>query len=63
VAQLDRLARRVYQIAGWHVELYVDARELPALESTLAASPQLASIIWDCRLKGSPTCFAWLKEE
>jgi predicted TIM-barrel fold metal-dependent hydrolase len=29
-ADLDRLARRVWEVAGWHVELYVDAAALDA---------------------------------
>lgn len=37
--QLDRLARRVHDLAGWHVELYIDARDLPDLTSTLESLP------------------------
>jgi predicted TIM-barrel fold metal-dependent hydrolase len=29
-ADLDRLARRVWEVAGWHVELYVDAAAVDA---------------------------------
>src|SRR5690242_17537585 len=32
---LDRLAPRVEELAGWHAELYVDARELPAIAPRL----------------------------
>lgn len=42
VSQLDRMARRVHELVGWHVELYVDSRELPALFDTLAALPALS---------------------
>lgn len=42
VAHLDRLARRVYELAAWHVELYVDSRELPHLEGTLARLPAVS---------------------
>lgn len=42
VSQLDRLARRVHELAGWHVELYVDSRELPTLYATLAALPAVS---------------------
>jgi predicted TIM-barrel fold metal-dependent hydrolase len=31
VLDLERLGRRVADLAGWHVELYVDATELPAV--------------------------------
>lgn len=37
--QLDRLARRVHEIAGWHVELYIDSRELPDLYPILSKLP------------------------
>ncbi|MGW6392953.1 amidohydrolase family protein [Streptomyces sp. NPDC055103] len=40
--QLDRLARRVHDVAGWHTELYVDARDLPELATTLAALPAVS---------------------
>lgn len=33
--QLDSLAPRVKEIAGWHAELYVDARDLPELAPRL----------------------------
>lgn len=42
VRHLDALARRVHQLAGWHVELYVDSRELPELYTTLAALPAVS---------------------
>lgn len=42
IADLDRLARRVYEIAGWHAELYIDSRELPALLPTISALPAVS---------------------
>ena len=39
---LDRLARRVHDIAGWHAELYIDSRELPALHPTLSRLPAIS---------------------
>lgn len=42
VAQLDELARRAHEIAGWHTELYVDSRELPDLLPTLLALPAVS---------------------
>ncbi|SJM53451.1 PUTATIVE DICARBOXYLIC ACID HYDROLASE [Corynebacterium glutamicum] len=39
---LETLARRVYDLAGWHTELYVDARELDELESTLISLPAVS---------------------
>ncbi len=38
---LEALARRVRERVGWHVELYVDSRDLAELEARLAALPQI----------------------
>lgn len=42
VGHLDAMARRVHELAGWHVELYVDSRELAGLYDTLAALPAVS---------------------
>lgn len=42
VKHLDSMARRVYEIVGWHVELYVDSSELMGLSSTLIALPSVS---------------------
>ncbi len=42
VNHLDSLARRVHELVGWHVELYVDSRELAALYSVLIALPAVS---------------------
>ena len=42
VERLDEMARRVYELARWHVELYVDSGELPALKTTLAGLPAVS---------------------
>lgn len=42
LADLDRLARRVFEVAGWHTELYVDARELGDLAGTLRSLPAVS---------------------
>ena len=39
VSHLDEMARRIHELLGWHVELYIDARELPELFDTLVAFP------------------------
>lgn len=41
-SHLDGMARRVHDLMGWHVELYVDSRELDGLFSTLAALPSVS---------------------
>jgi len=42
VERLDSFARRVYELAGWHVELYIDARELGTLTDTLLSLPAVS---------------------
>lgn len=39
---LDTLARRVFDRAGWHTELYVDSRELDDLFNTLVSLPAVS---------------------
>lgn len=39
---LEPLAERVAAVAGWHVEVYVDGRQLAELEPGLAALPRLS---------------------
>lgn len=36
---VDRLARRVHDLAGWHAEFYLDARALPDLAARILALP------------------------
>ena len=42
IADLDRVAHRVHELARWHVELYADARDLAAIHATLAALPAVS---------------------
>lgn len=42
VEDLDRLARRVHHLAGWHAELYLDARILGDLEERVASLPAVS---------------------
>lgn len=42
VRHLDAMARRVNELAGWHVELYVDSQELDGLFGTLADLPAVS---------------------
>jgi predicted TIM-barrel fold metal-dependent hydrolase len=39
---LESFANRVHDLAGWHVELYVDSKELPALYNTLLSLPAVS---------------------
>jgi predicted TIM-barrel fold metal-dependent hydrolase len=42
LSKLDYFARRVYELAGWHSELYIDSRELPAIASTIEQLPAVS---------------------
>ncbi len=42
ISDLDRLARRVHDLAGWHTELYIDASELPPLYPVLSRLPRIS---------------------
>ena len=39
---LDSMARRVHEVVGWHVELYVESEQLINLYPTLAALPAVS---------------------
>ena len=39
---LERLAKRVYEIVGWHVELYIDSKELADLYHVLVDLPAVS---------------------
>ena len=42
VEQLAAMAHRVHELVGWHVELYVDSRDLAGLFDTLVALPAVS---------------------
>lgn len=42
IGDLGALARRVHDVAGWHAELYVDARDLPELAATIDRLPAVS---------------------
>jgi len=42
VDHLEELARRVYDLAGWHTELYIDSRELKDLLPVLKRLPRIS---------------------
>jgi predicted TIM-barrel fold metal-dependent hydrolase len=55
IEDLDRLARRVYDLAGWHAELYADSRDLEAIYPTLAALPAVSIAHLGLSRAGFPT--------
>lgn len=52
---LESLAHRVAALADWHVELYVDGRDLPELERRLLALPRLSIDHLGLHRDGLPT--------
>lgn len=42
LTNLEHLAKRVHEVAGWHVELYVASGQLAELEGTLARMPRVS---------------------
>ncbi|MDQ0160638.1 amidohydrolase family protein [Alkalibacillus salilacus] len=42
LSKLDYFARRVYDLVGWHSELYIDAKELPSIASTIERLPAIS---------------------
>ena len=42
IGHLSSMAKRVYELVGWHVELYVDSRELLSLYDTLIELPSVS---------------------
>jgi predicted TIM-barrel fold metal-dependent hydrolase len=42
LAELEDLAQRAYDVAGWHAEFYVHSRDLPELEGRLSALPKFS---------------------
>lgn len=55
VDQLETFARRVHEIAGWHVELYVDSSDLADLFKTLVRLPAVSIDHLGLSKKGFPT--------
>lgn len=42
LTRLETIAHRVYELAGWHSELYVDSRELPDVEAHILTLPKVS---------------------
>jgi predicted TIM-barrel fold metal-dependent hydrolase len=41
ISDLELLAGRVHEVAGWHTEIYIDATELPPLHAMLCRLPKV----------------------
>ena len=55
VADLANMAARVWALAGWHVELYADARDLAGMVDTLSALPAVSIAHLGMSDEGLPT--------
>ena len=55
IQHLDRLARRVHELAGWHVELYADAKALVDLSTALIHLPAVSIDHLGLSREGLPT--------
>lgn len=42
LVKLDSFARRVYDLVGWHSELYIDAKDLPEIMTILESLPAIS---------------------
>ena len=42
LSKLDYFARRVYDLVGWHSELYIDAKKLPDIASIIESLPAIS---------------------
>ena len=58
IEHLEEMARRVYELARWHVELYVDSCELAGLTATLAGLPAVSIDHLGLSKAGFPTLLA-----
>ena len=55
VEHLESFAQRVFDLVGWHVELYVDARDLHELQGTLLRLPAVSIDHLGLSKEGFPT--------
>ncbi|RPI47168.1 MAG: 2-pyrone-4,6-dicarboxylate hydrolase [Betaproteobacteria bacterium] len=55
IEDLDRVARRVHDLAGWHVELYADAKDLAPVFSSLQRLPAISIAHLGLSSEGLPT--------
>ena len=42
IEKLEYFSRRVYEVVGWHTELYVDSKDLPDLHNILIQLPRVS---------------------
>jgi predicted TIM-barrel fold metal-dependent hydrolase len=62
VEHLEEMARRVYDLARWHVELYVDSRDLAELKQSLSALPAVSIDHLGLSKEGFPTLLSLVEK-
>ena len=55
IEDLDRVARRVHALAGWHVELYADAKDLAPVFDSVSRLPAISIAHLGLSTEGLPT--------
>ena len=62
LSKLDYFARRVYELAGWHSELYIDAKELPEIAPTIEKLPAISIDHLGLSEEGMPHLFKMVEK-
>lgn len=62
IEDLDTLARRVHELAGWHTELYVDSQDLADLQTLLVELPSVSIDHLGLTQEGLPNLFALVEK-
>lgn len=60
--KMERFAKRVYDVAGWHIELYIDSRDLPGLSKTLLKLPAVSIDHLGLSKEGLPALLALVEK-
>lgn len=63
VESLERFSARVYEVVGWHTELYVDAKDLPELHHTLIKLPSVCIDHLGLSKAGLPNLLSLVEKE
>ncbi|WP_128894547.1 amidohydrolase family protein [Longirhabdus pacifica] len=60
ISQLEYMAKRVHDIAGWHTELYMDAKEICNISSMLSNVPSICIDHLGLSKEGFPLLLKWI---
>ncbi len=55
---LENFAKRIYELAGWHIELYIDSKELAGLKQRLLKLPSVSIAHFGLSAEGFPELLA-----